>query len=179
MFQTLIASATVGAGGAASIDFASIPQTFTDLTLVLSARAELNTTTAPLAMRFNGLSTGIYSIRQLRGTGASALSNAVTNSSSFDGGDCIPGSSSTAQVFANVQYVIPNYTQTTDNKTIILEAVGEGNITSTVYQVISTGRSASNLAVSSISILTSGNWAQYSTAYLYGTLKGSGGATVS
>lgn len=178
MLQTLIASATVGAGGAASMDFASIPQTFTDLTLVVSARAELATTTAPLLMRFNGLSTGIYTIRQLRGTGAAVSTNAVS-STSFDGGDCIPGSSSTSNTFASIRYIIPNYTNTSDNKTIQMEAVGEGNIVSTVYQVFSTGRSASNLAVTSISIFTSGNWAQNSTAYLYGTLKGSGGATVS
>lgn len=178
MLQTLIASATVGAGGAASIDFNSIPQTFTDLTVVVSGRSESATTTAVLNMRFNGLSTGIYTIRQLRGSGA-AVSSSATSSTSFDGGDCIPGSSSTGSVFANVQYVIPNYTQTTDHKTIILEGVAEGNISSTVNVVSSTGRSASNLAVSSITLLTSSNWAQYSTAYLYGTLKGSGGATVS
>lgn len=179
MLQTLIASATVGSGGAATIDFASIPQTYTDLTLVVSARAELATTTAPLVLRFNGLTTGIYSIRQIRGSGAAASSNQSSNNSYFDGGDCVPGSSSTSNTFANIIYWIPNYTNTADNKTILLEAVGEGNIASTVYQVFSTGRIASNLAVSSIAISTSGNLAQNSTAYLYGTLKGSGGATVS
>ena len=33
-----IQTVTVGSGGAASIDFTSIPQTYTDLKIVLSAR---------------------------------------------------------------------------------------------------------------------------------------------
>ena len=37
---TLIASSTVGAGGASSIDFTSIPSTFTDLCLEASLRSD-------------------------------------------------------------------------------------------------------------------------------------------
>jgi len=39
MFQTLIASATVGSGGAASVDFTGIPATYTDLAILVSGRS--------------------------------------------------------------------------------------------------------------------------------------------
>ena len=39
---TLISSVTVGAGGASSIDFTSIPSTYTDLLVKISARSTLN-----------------------------------------------------------------------------------------------------------------------------------------
>jgi hypothetical protein len=178
MFQTLIASTTVGAGGAATIDFTSIPQTYTDLVLVASLRSDLATTTAPLAMRFNGLTTNIYQMRQLRGSGAAVTSNSNSSQNAFDLGDCIPGSSSTANTFASVALVIPNYTGST-TKIYSFDGVAEGNIASTVYQVLNTGRFSDTGAITQITINTAYNWVQHSTAYLYGTLKGSGGATVS
>jgi len=54
----LIASSTVGAGGAANIDFTSIPATFTDLYLVVSGRTNRSTgaTEDPLCITFNGSS---------------------------------------------------------------------------------------------------------------------------
>ena len=42
---TLISSVTVGSGGAASIEFTSIPSTYTDLVLKLSARSSRNVST--------------------------------------------------------------------------------------------------------------------------------------
>ena len=39
---TLISSVTVGAGGASSIDFTSIPATYTDLLVKFSLRTDFN-----------------------------------------------------------------------------------------------------------------------------------------
>jgi hypothetical protein len=174
----LISSVAVGAGGAATITFSSIPATYTDLVLVASLRSDLATTTAPLAMRFNGSTSNIYSTAQLRGSGAAVTTNATGSQNAFDLGDCIPGSSSTSNTFASVSVVIPNYAGST-NKLYSFEGVAEGNIASTVYLVLNSGTWANTAAITQITINTANNWVQHSTAYLYGILKGSGGATVS
>ena len=60
---TLIASSTVGAGGASSIDFTSIPSTYTDLCLKVSARSTATDTNVNMYVKFNGSTSG-YSGRQ-------------------------------------------------------------------------------------------------------------------
>ena len=63
----LIASYTVGAGGAASIDFTSIPATYTDLVLKLSSRTATGGAN-DVYIQFNTDSTSAnYSERQLQG----------------------------------------------------------------------------------------------------------------
>ena len=50
----LIETVTVGSGGAASIEFSSIPQTYTDLKVVYSLRS--TNSSVILDIQFNGLS---------------------------------------------------------------------------------------------------------------------------
>jgi len=52
----LISSTTVGAGGASSILFSSIPATYTDLILDLSVRTSNAASQAILDIKFNGSS---------------------------------------------------------------------------------------------------------------------------
>ena len=75
-----IQTVTVGSGGASSIDFTSIPQTYTDLCVVLSARGTNAGTGANDGhLTFNSSSTG-YSSRLLYGTGGGG--NGGTNGGS-------------------------------------------------------------------------------------------------
>lgn len=167
MFQTLISSSTVGVGGAASITFSSIPGTYTDLTLVLSARA--TSTTASMTIAFNGSSTS-FSGRYLQGTGAAASS---TTSTTLIGNSSV--STDTANTFGNLQLMIPNYAGAA-NKNFSVEVVSENN-GATAFEQAFTSVWANTAAITSIT-LNLANFAQNTTAYLYGTLKGSGGATV-
>ena len=51
----LIASSTVGSGGASSIDFQNIPGTYTDLIFKISERVSTGgTSTSGIAIQFNG-----------------------------------------------------------------------------------------------------------------------------
>lgn len=167
MFGTLIGSVAVGAGGAATIDFTSIPGTYTDLTLVLSARA--TSTTATITLAFNG-SSASFTGRYMQGNGAAASS---TTSTTLIGNS--PISTDTASTFGNLLLVIPNYAGAT-NKTFSVDVVTENNAT-TAYQQIFAGLWSNTAAITQVT-LSLANFAQYSTAYLYGTLKGSGGASV-
>lgn len=172
MYGTLISSVTVGAGGAASIDFTSIPQTpYTDLILVLSGKAASGGEGYVL-MSLNGSSSS-FTGRQLEGNGASV------GSQSYTVGRVGVYSGATMTGFTNNIVTFPNYAGST-NKSISADSVTENNGT-TSYQDIFATLWSNTSAITSLSLTTSGsvNWAQYTTAYLYGLTKGSGGATVS
>lgn len=174
MFQTLIASATVGAGGATNIDFSSIPGIYTDLVLVISARSGSAGDT--LWMRFNNDSSTVCTDRWVVGDGATASSSSSGGNAFLRLGTITSGD--TANTFNSFQVVIPNYAGST-NKTVSTDAVNENNAT-TSYQRITAGIWPVTSAITRITISNNGSSiSQYSTAYLYGTLKGSGGATVS
>jgi len=170
MYQTLISSVTVGSGGAATISFTSIPQTYTDLTVVLSARSNAGDNVA--YFRVNSATTN-FSQKTLMGTGASVLGLSDTQI-------YVPVSNSghTANTFGNTVIQVLNYTDA-NNKVFIVDGANE-NFATDVRHVIETGLWSNTAAITSIEIpCPGGSFVQYSTAYLYGTLKGSGGATVS
>ena len=156
----LIATTTVGSGGASTIVFSSIPQTFTDLKVVLSGRATIADNAVQGA--FNG-STSNFANRILFGNGASAASNTPANNTVMYQNF----STETASVFANSELYIPNYTGSA-NQAFYSDSVQENNAT-TSYQVLLAGLWSQTAAITSIGLsVTSGNFAQYSSASLYG-----------
>lgn len=178
MFQTLIASATVGSGGAASIEFTGIPQTFTDLTVVLSGRA-VNNFNYRIYVQLNSTTTG-YTWRNIEADGSSVYSSnqsSIGDSYGLMLGWIAGASSATANTPNSCQMVIPNYTGAA-NKAAASEGLFENNATA-ANNGFAGSASTVTAAVTSLLIRSaSTNIAQHSTAYLYGTLKGSGGASV-
>jgi hypothetical protein len=156
----LIETITVGSGGAASIEFTSIPQTYTDLQLVFSMRS---TTTVDYAdLSFNSTTVG-FSYRRLTGDGSGAGSN--TGSQAVVATQ-VP-SSYTASVFASTSLYIPNYTGST-NKSWSLDTVLENNATGTQMNLIA-GLWSNTAAITAIKFAApAGSIAQYSSASLYG-----------
>jgi hypothetical protein len=158
----LIASSTVGSGGAASIDFTSIPSTYTDLCLKVSAR--FSSTSGDVGIKLN-TSTASFSRRVLRGNGSAASS--TSGSDNFIGGAVI--STQTANTFSNMEIYIPNYAGST-NKSISADSVQENNATEAFAFMVASLRSNTD-AINGITLydFSSGtNFVQYSTAYLYG-----------
>ena len=180
---TLISTTTVGAGGAASIEFTSIPQTGTDLVLLCSLRSTRNSGgVTSIFIKVNDLTTSIYSTKQLDGDGASASSGGASSvaptASSVDQG-LTSQATNTANTFGNASFYFANYAGST-NKTISADSVSENNAT-TAYQRIAASMVATSSGITKITLLpvATFNWAEYSTASLYTVTKGSGGATVS
>lgn len=177
MTMTLVSTVTVGAGGASSIDFTSIPQTGTDLLLVVSPRSQVTGTV--LTLKFNGSSTG-YSDRRLFGYG----SGVGSGSNYASGTEMVSGyaasSGETANTFGNNAIYIPNYSSSSTNKSVSSDGAYENNATSN-FMSITAGLWSNTSAITSINlyIYGGGTFAQYSTASLYTITKGSGGATVS
>jgi hypothetical protein len=159
-----IASVTVGSGGAANIEFTSIPQTYTDLLLVCSTRLSASGIEA-LDMRFNGNTGSNYSYRYVQGTGSGITSGAAT-STAFDEAMVTNGNTSTANTFSNSSLYIPNYTSS-NNKSFSLDTVEEENATS-AFMRLESGLWSQTAAITSINIYGSTSFAQYSTANLYG-----------
>lgn len=163
---TAIATTTVGAGGASSIDFTSIPGTYTDLVVKLSVRGDNNVTTQQMYMTFNNSTTG-YSARQVYGDGASATSATLSNSGAAISIVNTNTSVSTANTFSSTDVYIPNYTSS-NNKSASADSVTENNGT-TALAGLTAGLWSNTAAITSVKFAPqSGNFVQYSTATLYG-----------
>jgi hypothetical protein len=161
---TLLETITVGAAGASSVTFNSIPQTgYTDLVIKASARS--TTTEDTFGIRFNSDSGSNYPYRGLRGNGSTASSFSGTNTLVALGG--MSQSNYTASTFGNSEFYIPNYTAS-NYKSVSVDAVNENNATTATAQ-LSTGLWNSTAAITTIQVIpSSGSFAQYSTFSLYG-----------
>lgn len=168
-YGNLIASQTVGSGGAASITFSSISSTYTDLVIVYCGAAGAS-------LILNGVTTGsVYSRRYLAGSGSSASSGNVTAANAFDAVWSYWGSETS--MFGAVY--IPNYSGSS-NKRIYADTCSEINTSGASVQTqFYTGVFNNSSPITSVTISGLGTIPQYSTAYLYGLTKGTGGATVS
>ena len=159
---TLISSVTVGSGGAATIEFSSIPATYTDLLIKFSGNSSAQTP----RIRFNNSSSSIYSERLLYGQGSSAASASNTNTTYFDWvALCVNNG---ANFFGNSEFYIPNYAGS-NNKSVSSDSVTEINSSTGNNLYLDAGLWANNAAITSIQFFFgSGNFLQYTTAYLYG-----------
>jgi len=159
-----IATVTVGSGGASSIEFTSIPGTYTDLLLSVSARSATNNT-GNLWLQVNG-STATLPAILFFGDGSAAGSSS-SGATDYIWNYSVPANY-TANTFSNNEYYFPNYTGSS-NKSVIHNGVTENNAT-TAFTVLSGATYNISAAITSLklSIYFSGNIAQYSTATLYG-----------
>jgi len=178
-----IQTVTVGSGGAANIEFTSIPQTYTDLKLVTSFRTADASIRTQIRVTFNSSATS-YSGRYLRAYDDTTVDSGTTNASYFDAWR-VPGATNTASVFSNDEIYIPNYTSA-NNKSFSTDNTSETNLSSGTrnFMSLSAGLWSNSAAITSIKFVTDNgsNLAQYSSATLYGIADGTkatGGAITS
>ena len=165
-----IASVTVGAGGASSIDFTSIPSTYTDLVVKTSLRTDRAAGQDGLRLRVgNGsVDTGNnYSDRYIQADGASASSGSDSAANWLVAGVCV-SSTSTSNTFSNIELYFPNYASSA-YKSMSVDSVSETNAV-TAYANFVADLWSSTSAINTIKLLSanSANFVQYSTATLYG-----------
>lgn len=169
---TLVQTVTVGAGGAASIEFTGVPQDATDLAIVLSGRIN-GSGVRPLYVQFNNDSNTIYANKSLYGNSSSAGSVAQdTGGFGFLLFNFAENpNNSTSNTFSNGTIYIPNYAGS-NKKIVSFENVVEYN-TSEGYQWVGAGLFDSTSAITSVKLYSAQNWLQYSTASLYTVKKAS------
>ncbi len=171
----LIEAKTLGSN-TANVTFTDIPQTYTDLKLVYSAR---NTATAAgegydATISFNGI-TADRTTRVLRGDGSSVAVNTISDPSDFRLLRSIQPSDYTSSVFSNVEIYLPNYTSS-NHKIFSVDTVLENNATATGMGFIA-GQWSNTAAITSITLGGfGGNLLSDSTFYLYGISSASQGA---
>ena len=155
---------TVGAGGAANIDFTSIPSTYTDLLVKVSARNTAANYWDNINITFNGSTTG-YTQKIVASADGSVTSAGVTVSAIYYLYSA--GASATSNTFANGEIYIPNYAGS-NNKSVSIDTVTENNGTQ-ILLGLTAGLWSNTSAINRVTLTPSnGNLAQYSTASIYG-----------
>jgi len=160
-----IATTTVGSGGAANIEFTSIPQTYTDLLILASARSDRSSSTQDwIKVEYNSNASN-YSWRGLYANGSNVYSEA---SSSNNRMGRIPAASATANTFGNCSLYIPNYAGS-NNKSSSADGVGENNATE-AWSALDANLWSNSSAITSVKLTPADGtlFVQYSTATLYG-----------
>jgi hypothetical protein len=148
----------------ASVDFQNIPQGYTDLMFLISAKGATNG--GSLFMKFNTLTAG--SFKNLFGDGNGSYSNQNTG---FVNLNYIPDGTTTPGTYGNASIYIPNYASTTTNKSLSVDGVTESNAT-TAYANFIAGLWDSNSAINRLTLQIGGggNIGTGSTFTLYGVL---------
>ena len=155
-----IATVTVGAGGTSSISFTSIPQTYTHLQLRYFGGNNASPGGSG-AVSFNGDTTAAnYYTHSLYGTGASASSSADADQRylPYNLGD-------TNQWGVNITDIL-DYTNT--NKFTVARSFGGYDANGSGYVIMASTLWENSAAVTSINIITSQSFVQYSSFALYG-----------
>jgi hypothetical protein len=168
---TLISSVTVGSGGAANIEFTSIPADYTDLCVKLSLRTTADNSyfMEQVYMQFNNHTTsGDYAFVNLITYTGSSIESDKSNSSNKFYVDLAPCSTATSNTFSNSEVYIPNYTSS-NYKSISIDRVAENNNSLSWLSFQAAIYNKTNV-ISSVKIVPNQgfNFVQYSTAYLYG-----------
>jgi hypothetical protein len=160
-----IATATVGSGGAAYIEFTPIAGDWTDLALYVSTRTTASAVGGNDIISLNGSSSS-FSGRRIYGAGSGTpASDTITTWAGFN-----DANNATASTFGNSSIYFPNYAGST-NKSYSIDTVSETNGTTT-YMGLAAGLWSNTAAITTIRLTPdSGNYAQYSTATLYGIKK--------
>jgi hypothetical protein len=173
MTMQLIETKTLGAD-AASIEFTSIPQTYTDLVALVSLRDTSDDVSTYSVISFNS-NTSNFAIRVLEGSGSSVVSASFTSGTDARIITNARGNDDPANTFGNAAVYIPNYTGST-NKSYSSNSVVENNGTVGPLFLLA-GLWSNTSAITSITFSTYGvfNFMTGSTISLYGILKGSDG----
>ena len=168
-----IATVTVGSGGASSIDFTSIPATYTHLQIRGIGRTARANVEDGLYIRFNSDSGSNYTAHSLYGNGSSASSfvNGSTSDTEMETYN-MPGNNAAASIFGASILDVLDYANTNKYKTIRNLGGFDNNSTNGRISLVS-GFWRNTNAITSITLIGGNStWLQYTQFALYG-IKGS------
>jgi hypothetical protein len=165
--QVLFASEIL-TGNQSSVVFSSIPATYTDLLLRISARCADTGTYGGLKFTLNSDTASNYSYTVLYGTGSSGLSDRNSSLANARAPFSINADNATANTFGNLEIYIPSYLAS-QNKPISSFGVAETNSV-TAYMGAAANLWRNTAAISSIQIseIFATNLLSGSSFYLYG-----------
>ena len=147
-----------------SVSFTTIPQTYTDLKILISGRNSYTST--GIEVTFNSTSSG-YNSRRLYGSGTGNMAT-DTFGTNYVSNTSITDSSQTALIFGNGEIYIPNYANTSINKIVSIDGTSENNATASYYMFTNSIWSNTS-AINTVTIKAdTGNLEVGTKVYLYG-----------
>jgi hypothetical protein len=157
---------SIGAGGVAGVTFQNIPQTYTDLKIVISARGAYSNFTDILPLAINGnYNLSVTQIQQYNTIGSSFRS---PSSASYGTYVREPAGTATTSTFSNTEIYIPNYASS-GFKSFTMDVTSENNHASDCFNLLSAGLYPHSTPIKSFTFLISnGGIVQNSTFTVYG-----------
>ena len=172
---TVIDHTEIGSGGASSWSKTSIPTdgTYDHLMIEASIRSEVTGIYWDIIqMRFNGVSTSVYSDTLLYAQTTAPASSRNGARSDLTGAWWPAADVADAATFGNLTVWIPNYANSSNYKSVIMSSTGAHATTSTDnWRIgVSAGLYAQTTAISSVEIKSGygADHAEFSTFTLYG-----------
>jgi hypothetical protein len=163
----LIASNTLTTT-AASITFSSIPATYTDLVLRVSARTDRAGTNQEMRLRFNGSSSADYSNTLLQGNAGAASSERQSSQVYIARIRQVTSTDATANTFGSIEIYIPSYLSNT-NKPLSSFGADENNTENDPFVGVNAGLWSDTSAINQIDlILPADDFISGSSFFLYG-----------
>lgn len=174
LVMNAIYTQTVGAGGASTITFNNIPQDYSDLKVLCSARdGRTDANYSNIVFYLNGNLTNLYSAINMAAVLSTSNSSNFSNQSSFAYNLYDNGTVSTANTFSNCEVYIPQYTSS-NFKQIMVDNVIESDSFATNGNliVINAGLFRSTSPITSMSFYAqNGPFVQNTTFSLYGIIR--------
>jgi hypothetical protein len=165
---TPIASTTLTNSTTGDLVFSSIPSTYTDLRVVISARGN-NAGTTEGVWFYVGAYGNDMSGTNLTGNGSSAASARESNVNQLVIGQ-IAGNTATAGVYSVITVDVFNYSNTTTNKTFLCRS---NNADSLVSATVGLKRNTAAVSTLTFFLQNGTKWQTGSTFTLYGIKAGS------
>lgn len=163
-----IATTTLGSNQN-TITFSSIPQTYNNLVLRISARSTRSGATfGSMQAQVNNAS-GVISNTMIGGNGSTVQFSQDSFTSDINMYESIPAATATANIFGNGELYIPNYTSTATKQTYYFGVQETNSATALMFAVSTAIRST--VGITSITLTaqaTVSNFLAGSSFYLYG-----------
>jgi hypothetical protein len=162
-----IATVTVGSGGAANVEFTSIPSTYTHLQIRGIAKSDNNGSLDNLQMQFNSDTAANYKSHFLYGTGSTVGAGVAASDNLMLASRVTGGNSSYANIFGSFVIDILDYANTNKYKVHrSLSGHDENGLGEIFFE---SGLWRNTNAITSIKLYAQDfNWKQYSHFALYG-----------
>lgn len=167
-----IATTTVGSGGAANVEFTSIPGTYTHLIIRGIARTDRTGSNGDyILIQMNGATSTVYSTHTVYGTGSTVAAGGAGTQSAIEG-NRVPTTSHESGLFGNTNIQILDYANT--NKLKVIRATGgyynNGAGSEIGYTSLISGSYQSTNAITSILLKPNvgSNFVEYTRFSLYG-----------
>jgi len=165
-----IATVTIGAGGASSATFSSIPSTYKNLQIRALARTDRASNPQDfLQVRYNSDTGANYAYHSLFGNGASAGGNDTGTSTANPWSAVVAASTATASVFGTFVADLVDYTNTNKYKTLrSLSGIDNNDTNGRLYFQSNLWQNTAAVSTITIQPVYGTNFVQYSSFALYG-----------